>query len=172
MSKWWEEDNETIPAHKFQATQPSGYSEVIVQSEIDDLEEELSHNQRVHAKKRNQRSANHIIRPAQITAHQHNYDPAKFAKADILILTSDASDRRITGFKQPTVNSEPYKRIFAVINDNAADDILLRHNNSNSLAKQRMLLPGNVQVRIRPNGIVHLFYDRKDKRWRVWNMAI
>lgn len=108
-----------------------------------------------------------ILSPAQITANTHDYDPTGFRvsnKIDVSILrmSSDAN-RDLTGL----VPSSPAAGNIVTITNIGGDNIKLKNNNGGSLAANRFLTKGDINIE--PNESFTIYYDTVDLRWRTFN---
>ena len=111
-----------------------------------------------------------IISPVILTANQNDYDPIGFDDANVI--RQDFTDpaggakREITGFKAPPVG---VNRIISIVNINASDDLRFKHNDSASIAANRILLRGNNNRKdIMENEMARFWYDHISLRWRPY----
>ena len=95
--------------------------------------------------------------PAQITANQNNYAPGDFS---VLRLSTDAS-RDVTGF-----SGGAQGRLLILFNV-GANDIVLKHQDANSTAGNRILANTAADITISANEIAFLWYDSTTARWRA-----
>ena len=95
--------------------------------------------------------------PAQITANQNNYVPPQAAA---LRMSSDAS-RDITGFDDGVDG-----RILIIFNV-GAQNIVLKHQDANSLAVNRILANTGADITLGAEEIGFLWYDSTTARWRA-----
>jgi hypothetical protein len=99
------------------------------------------------------------ITPATITATQNDYNPTGGATADVWRLASDAN-WNISGIAGGTAG-----RVL-ILHNIGSNEIRIPHDDSGSLAANRVL-PGSGHImRIRPNQSGILRYDGSSSRWR------
>jgi hypothetical protein len=101
-----------------------------------------------------------VISPSQITADQDNYNPTGFSGAGVVRLDTDAS-RNITGFSSSATII--LKKLINV----GENDIILKHQDVNSTASNRILVSAGVDKTLAPNELCDIFYDATTARWRV-----
>lgn len=101
-----------------------------------------------------------VITPSQLTVAVNNFEPAGLADAAMLRLSSDAS-RNITGLAAPTTNK--YLDLWNI----GAQDIVLIHESTASLAQNRIRCPGAANLTVNADDAVTLWYDLLINRWRV-----
>jgi len=97
--------------------------------------------------------------PAQITAHQNNYDPGNYG---VLRLSSDAG-RNISGFQSGTKG-----RILLIFNVGGSN-ITLLHENAGSDAANRIRTETGGNVIIMADDHQDLYYDSTIQRWRTFD---
>lgn len=97
--------------------------------------------------------------PAQITANQNNYNPGSYAA---LRLSSDAP-RDITGIVPSGSNQGRVLFIFNV----GANNIVLKHQDANSTAANRIIANTGADITLSANEIGFLWYDDTTNRWRA-----
>ena len=98
------------------------------------------------------------ISPAQITADQHNYNPAGLASASTVRLTSDAS-RNITGL-QGGLDGR-----LLLIHNVGTNAIVLKDESASSTAANRFAL--NSDITLEADQCAVLQYDSTSSRWRM-----
>lgn len=99
------------------------------------------------------------ISPAQITANQNNYSPTGLSTAVVMLLTSDAS-RDITGI---AAQSSGVLWVYNI----GAQNIVLKHQDANSTAANRIIGTAGADVTLTPNRCVMLRYSASQTRWLV-----
>jgi len=99
------------------------------------------------------------ISPSQITANQNNYSPTDWSTATHVRLNTDAS-RDITGF------SATADMLLKVIINVGSNDLVLKHEDSNSDAANRILVPSAADLTLEAGDAVNLYYDPTSSRWR------
>jgi hypothetical protein len=107
-----------------------------------------------------------IITPPTITSDTHNYNPTGFATADMIRLESNNSSHEITGFVAPSAGDN---RIIRINNISTHRDLKFAHNDSGSLAANRILLRDNRDKAIKENETAVFWYDHISSRWRPLN---
>lgn len=101
--------------------------------------------------------------PTQITSNQNDYstsDVANGIPVGVLRLSSDAS-RDITGFASGDTNRRLL--IFNV----GTNNIVLKHQNSSSLAVNRIITQTAGDLILAADDATQLYYDSTTQRWRV-----
>lgn len=101
---------------------------------------------------------------SQITSNQNNYSITGYLGSG-LRLSSDAS-RNITGFVSP---NSAVSLTYLVVNV-GSNDIVLKHQDSNSTAGNRMILPGGTDLTLGADETAIMFYDPTTTRWRVFKL--
>jgi hypothetical protein len=103
-----------------------------------------------------------IITPAQLTADQNDYSPSGINNATILRLTTDATNRTITGLN---ASSNTDGRLIELCNVNALGgaNILIASESASSTAANRFT--GSVTI-LPANGRL-FWYDATSSRWRT-----
>ena len=96
---------------------------------------------------------------AQITGNVNNYAPTDWSTATHVRLNTDAS-HNITGFTATAA-----MKIKVIINVGSYD-IVLMHEDSNSDAANRILVPGAADLTLEAGDAVNLYYDDATTRWR------
>ena len=111
--------------------------------------------------------ATQVVTPQQIVANQNDYSPAFQPSMDgmaglhkILRLSTDAS-RDITGVMARRGGAVVW--IWNV----GAQNIVLKHQSTNSQAQNRFLSSTGLDVTITPDGYAMLTYDATTQRWRL-----
>lgn len=99
------------------------------------------------------------ISPAQITANQNNYSPTGLSTAVVMLLTSDAS-RDITGI---AAQSSGVLWVYNI----GAQNIVLKHQDANSTAANRIIGTAGADVTLTPNRCALLRYSAAQTRWLV-----
>lgn len=112
-------------------------------------------------------AAGSILTPAQITTNTDDYNPTGFQVSNdivvsVLRMDSDAN-RDLTGL----VPSSPAKGNIIIITNIGTSDIKLKNNDANSVAANRFLLKGDINIE--PNESYALYYDTVSLRWRPQN---
>jgi hypothetical protein len=107
-----------------------------------------------------------IITPPTITGDTHNYNPTGFSTADMIRLESTDSIYEITGFLAPSAGDN---RIIRINNISGNKDLKFAHNNSGSLAANRILMRDNRDKAIKENETAIFWYDHISNRWRPLN---
>jgi len=107
-----------------------------------------------------------VISPAQITANQNDYDPAGLSTASILLLTSDASGRTITGIAGGSDG-----RVLILINANSTGGTVYialspEDTGSTTAANRIAGAYGTVDLFLYPGQALTLVYDSSISRWR------
>jgi len=106
------------------------------------------------------------LTPAQIAANVNDYDPwAGEGEVNVLRLSTDAS-RDLTGLATGRENRQIY-----IINVGAFD-LVLKNQDSNSVAKNRIIVGTNADLTLTPDTAAAqhsatLYYDITSTRWRV-----
>lgn len=104
---------------------------------------------------------------AAVTATKNDYSPTGWQSCTMLALDPDAA-RTITGFAAPTNAMEGTEKY--IRNDDAAFSITLTHQDAASSASNRMVLPNNASVVIRPRASFGMVWDDDgagaNYRWR------
>jgi hypothetical protein len=98
------------------------------------------------------------ISPSQITADQHDYNPAGLAQAAVLRLSTDAS-RNVTGLAGGADG-----RIAAIVNA-GTNAIVLKDANTGSSAANRFSFGADVTLAAKQCAV--LWYDATDSRWKL-----
>lgn len=104
------------------------------------------------------------ISPTQLTGNQNNYSPTNFATASVLRLTSDAA-RYITGLG---AGSDGLLKTLVNV---GSFNIILQHDNTSSLAANRLVFPTSGDYTLTPNASITLMYDGTTSRWRPWSQT-
>ena len=99
------------------------------------------------------------IAPSQITANQNNYSPTGLSTTVRMLLTSDAS-RDITGI---AAQSSAALWVYNI----GAQNIVLKHQDANSTAANRIIGTAGADVTLTPNRGVLLHYSASQARWLV-----
>lgn len=173
MSNYWKEDSEAIPAIRFQTADPgAGWTQITDPTELAKEKARRGHDNYQASAKEYWRAVKHVVYEDQLIADTHNWDPPGLNGGDLVRILTNANNIKITGIERPLIGNIEFPRIFGIHNDNSNHNILLRHNDINSLVKNRILLPGNIQLRIPPSGTAHVFYDEIGLRWGIWSVAI
>ena len=107
-----------------------------------------------------------IITPPTITGDTHNYNPTGFATADMIRLESNSSSHDITGFVAPSAGDN---RIIRINNISTHRDLKFAHNDSGSVAANRILMRDNRDKAIKENETAIFWYDHISNRWRPLN---
>jgi hypothetical protein len=100
--------------------------------------------------------------PSQITADQNNFD---FGNSRFIRLSTDATPRKITGFKNNTsiFNCDGEEHLVYVV----AGEIIVSHDDSGSTDVNRVLTPHGGDLRITAGEVLKLLYDDTTDRWRA-----
>ena len=108
-----------------------------------------------------------IITPSTLTATADNYAPSGFSTCNMIRQDINANNREITGFVAPPAG---VNRIIKICNiDSGSFDLRFTHNDSGSLAANRILCRDNNQKSIKPNETAEYWYDHLSLRWRPLN---
>jgi len=99
-----------------------------------------------------------FMSPPQITADQNNYS---VGQAQLWRLSTDAL-RTITGLADGGAGAT------RMIVNVGANTLRLGHQNAGSLAANRIICPGGVNLDLGPDGTATLIYDNTTDRWRVF----
>jgi len=100
-----------------------------------------------------------VISPAQITSNQNDYSPTDWSTATHVRLNTDAS-RDVTGFSATAA-----MKIKTIINVGSTD-LVLKNEDSNSSAANRITVPGGSDLTLEAGDAVNLYYDATSTRWR------
>lgn len=99
-----------------------------------------------------------VITPAQITADQNDYNPAGFATANVLRLSTDAA-RNITGLASDTGGGQ------LLLLNVGSFNLVLTAESGSSAAANRFAPGGNALIA--PGHGCWLWYDAASLRWRI-----
>ncbi len=106
-----------------------------------------------------------ILTPPSLSSNQDNYNPTNFATANMIRLDV-TSDIDISGFLAPPAG---INRIISLNNVTTnGKKIKLLHNDSGSLAANRILNRKEGDKTLEPNDGGSLWYDHTDSRWRPY----
>ncbi len=107
------------------------------------------------------------LTPPQITANQNDYDPSGLSTASILRLSTDATNRHITGLAGGSDG-----RVI-LIHNIGGFVFYLDHESTSSTAANRFILDtGFSQIPVSIKSTLGLVYDGTSSRWRVLNKNI
>jgi hypothetical protein len=98
------------------------------------------------------------VSPTQITANQNDYNPAGFASASVLRISTDAS-RNLTGLYGGVDG-----RIVAIVNA-GSNNLVLVAESASSMAANRFAFGADVTLTAKQSAL--LIYDSTDNRWRL-----
>jgi len=102
-----------------------------------------------------------VVSPAALVAATHNWIVAGLATANVIYATSTGNND-LTGIDSTgIVNGQTY----FIYNIGVAGDIKIKNNNAGSLAANRIITNGDVNVKV-GMGVI-LSYDTTASRWRV-----
>lgn len=107
-------------------------------------------------------SATNVISPAQITSNQNDYNPTGFSSANVVRLDLSA-DFNISGFSSLLSSDVVIKKIINI----GSGTVTLKHQSTNSVAANRILIPGYADLPLFTDDCVDIFYDITTQRWRV-----
>lgn len=108
-----------------------------------------------------------IITPSTLTATADNYQPFGFSTTNMIRQDIDANRRQISGFAAPSVG---VNRVIRINNINTSGyDIQFLHNNSGSIAANRLLLRDDADKNLKPNETAAFWYDHTSIRYRAFN---
>ncbi len=101
--------------------------------------------------------------PAAITTSQNNYDVTGGGtmRQFVIARLSATANVNVTGFLGGTVGMR-----LTVINVDTAENITLPHQDTGSLAANRMIMVGSADLTLAPGDSAELVYDNTDSRWR------
>lgn len=102
--------------------------------------------------------------PAEITTDLA--DVAIAAGASVLRFTADTDGHAISGFVGTA------GRVIVVMNVDASDNFVLKHEDSASAAANRMSLPYGLDLTVEVGNAITLWYDGTSSRWRAIGQAI
>ena len=106
-----------------------------------------------------------ILTPPSLSSDQDNYNPTGFSTANMLRL-NPTSDIEISGFLAPPAG---VNRIISLNNITTnGKKIKLLHNDSGSLAANRILNRDENDRTLKANDGGSLWYDHTDSRWRSY----
>lgn len=105
-------------------------------------------------------SALNVISPASFSTQQDDYAPTGWSTAQVVRLTTGANSD-VTGFSASV--TDQVKKIANI----GSNNVVLKHDDANSAAANRMLLPGSTDLTLTPNDTITLFYDPTSTRWRA-----
>lgn len=108
-----------------------------------------------------------VVRPAQITADQDDYEDGLSVSADVLYLSSDTT-RAITGFVVGTQENTRSQKL--VINDGGSD-LSFPHDNIGSAAAYRFLTSDGAPVTLSQNESMMCVYDWTAQRHRLFKFG-
>lgn len=100
-----------------------------------------------------------VVTPAQLTANTDNWVVTGLSAARTIRASTDAS-RNLTGIANPTAG-----QVVRLCNVGAFSLVLV--HDATSTAANRFLCPNNLNVTVRQNGWVEIWYDSVSSRWRV-----
>jgi hypothetical protein len=103
--------------------------------------------------------------PAQFGANQNDYTEEGGNSAAALRWSSNAS-RDVTGLSISQTGGD----IHLIINI-GSNDIVLKHEDSNSSAANRFLCSTGADITLTANQAADIWYDGTTQRWRVWKKA-
>jgi hypothetical protein len=101
-----------------------------------------------------------VISPAQITANTNNYNPTGFATAHVVRLDTDAS-RNLTGLDAAATV------VRKLLINVGANPLVLTHQDANSSAANRFLIPGGGNLTLQGDDSATIYYDAVTTRWRI-----
>ena len=99
------------------------------------------------------------ISPASFSTQQDDYNPTGWDKAQVVRLTTGAN-ADVTGFSATVTDKMKY-----IINI-GSNNVILKHQDGNSSAANRIIISGDVDLVLQPNDSVGLVYDSVAARWR------
>ena len=104
-----------------------------------------------------------IASPTSLSGNTNDYTAdSNISSANVLRLSSTLAVN-ITGFDAATAPTIVLKKFYNV----GSFAITLTNNDSNSLAGNRMLIPGGTNLTLQTNDVVDIFYDITSLAWRV-----
>lgn len=107
--------------------------------------------------------------PKLSTGTYHNYTPDGIDTAVVLELEPDGGDVTLTGLKQ--VEGAVQVRLLMLRNRDSGSSLILKHEDTNSIAEYRFDLPESLDVTLDPGQNVWLYYD-PDRNGGRWTAAI
>lgn len=105
-------------------------------------------------------SSVNVISPSAIGSNTDNYSPTGFSSATH-VRGSASSTYYISGFDSSVL---VLQKTFINI---GVSNITIKNDNAGSLAANRILIPGGVDIVMAQNDSITLFYDIDSTRWRV-----
>ena len=101
------------------------------------------------------------VRPLQLTANVHNYNPPGGKTALIIEVTSDA-DRSVTGLERYDRQKQ-----LVIFGNRGNFNITLEHDHASSTSSNRFGLPANTDVVLGASEYILLYYDVGSEIWRA-----
>jgi hypothetical protein len=100
---------------------------------------------------------------ATVSGATNNWAPAGIEDATIVRFTASGGSWNVTGLAAPTEDG----KVVALLNVGSADGITLLHEDGNSTAENRFILPGGTSLGIGVGECSLIWYDPATDRWRV-----